>query len=58
MSDKGNGLEIVLSGIDIDDIEMFMQEGGRGDGDFAASSQCSCNCAGCNSCALSDDEAL
>jgi hypothetical protein len=37
-------LTIDLSGIEIEDIEVFMQGGSRGIPDFAASSGKCCNC--------------
>lgn len=60
MSDKKT-LAIDLSGIDIQDIEVFLQEGTRGDADFAASSSCNCGSCGttiCKSCGLLSDADL
>jgi hypothetical protein len=41
-------LKIDLSGLELDDIEVFLQEGSRGMPDFAAS--CGTNCCVANAC--------
>lgn len=35
---KNDNLELDLTGLDIEEIEVFLQEGSRGTGEFAASS--------------------
>jgi hypothetical protein len=53
MKNETNGLQIQLEGLELQDIEVFLQEGSRGIPDFAASSgTCSNSCN--NSCHAAD----
>ena len=45
-----SSLKIDLSGLELEDIEVFLQEGSRGLPDFAASSGTNCCVAGACSC--------
>jgi hypothetical protein len=48
--DNMNTLSIDLNGLELEDIEIFLQEGSRGLPDFAASSGTNCCVAGACSC--------
>ena len=48
---KKDNLELDLTGLDIEEVEVFMQEGSRGTAEFAASTGSSGN-SGTNSCSV------
>jgi hypothetical protein len=48
---KKDNLELDLTGLDIEEVEVFMQEGSRGTAEFAASTGSSGN-SGTNSCTI------
>jgi hypothetical protein len=47
-------LKLDLSDLELEDIEIFVQEGSRGMPDFAASTGTNCNAPGACSCRLGD----
>ena len=47
-------LKIDLSDLELEDIEIFLQEGSRGMPDFAASTGTNCTAAGACSCKIKD----
>ena len=53
-NDDLSSLKLDLSGLELEDIEVFLQEGSRGMPDFAASTGTNCNAAGACSCKAGD----
>ena len=50
-----NELRIDLGDLELEDIEVFLQEGSRGMPDFAASTGTNCTAAGACSCHIQED---